>query len=80
MCKGELIIRTSTVGYDDHVTAKGFGLGAVQNQEKYVVLGLILQRWLANELSAVNEGNLHRESSREETELIVAAEVKFAAG
>jgi len=44
------------------------------------VHGRILQRWLANEMGAVNEDNLHRESSREETVLIVAAEVKFAAG
>jgi len=31
-------------------------------------------------LEAVNEDNQHRESSREKTELIVAAEMKYAAG
>jgi hypothetical protein len=73
---GELIIRMSTVGYDDHVTAKGFGPGAVKEQSKYSVHGGLLQRSQANEFFAVAPDDLAQKPSRRETELIVATEEK----
>ena len=76
LSSGELIIRTSTVGYDDHVTAKGFGAGAVKEQSKYSVHAGLLQRSQANEFFAVNEDTLDRKPNRRETELIVETEVK----
>ena len=74
LSRGELIIRTSTVGYDDHVTAKGFGPGAVRAQSKYSVHNGKLQRSQANEFFAVNQKNLERKPSRSETELLVEVE------
>lgn len=76
VANNELTIRTSTVGYDDHVTVKGFGLGAVSEQSKYSVHGGLLQRSQANEFFSVNEDTLARKSNRRETELIVETEVK----
>jgi hypothetical protein len=73
---GELIIRTSTVGYDDHVTAKGFGPGAVKEQSKYSVHGGLLQRSQANEFFSVAPDDFAQKPSRRETELIVATEEK----
>ena len=70
----ELIIRTSTVGYDDHVVAKGFGPGAVRAQSKYSVHSGKLQRSQANEFFAVNKDTLERKPSRNETELLVETE------
>jgi hypothetical protein len=76
LSNGELIIRMSTVGYDDHVTAKGFGPGAVKEQSKYSVHGGLLQRSQANEFFSVKADTLDRKSNRRETELIVATEEK----
>tara|TARA_R110002072_G_scaffold303126_1_gene494856 strand:+ start:19350 stop:19799 length:450 start_codon:yes stop_codon:yes gene_type:complete len=76
LCNDELIIRTPTVGYDDHVTINCFGPGAVQEQSRYSVHGRFLQRSQANEFFAVNTDTLARKSSRCETELIVECEVK----
>lgn len=76
LSNGQLIIRMSTVGYDDHVTARGFGAGAVKEQSKYSVHGGLLQRSQANEFFAVNEDTLERKPNRRETELIVATEEK----
>jgi len=76
LSNGELIIRMSTVGYDDHVTAKGFGPGAVKEQSKYSVHGGLLQRSQANEFFSVTADTLDRKSNRRETELIVATEEK----
>lgn len=72
---GALIIRTKTVGYDDHVTAAGFKPGAVQAQSKYTVHAGRLQRSQANENFAVNPRSLARRPSRRETELMVEVEV-----
>lgn len=72
---GELIIRTTTVGYDDHVTAAGPRPGAVQAQSKYTVHAGRLQRSQANENFVVNPRSLDRRPSRRETELMVEVEV-----
>lgn len=72
---GELIIRTTTVGYDDHVTAAGLKPGAVQSQSKFSIHAGRLQRSQANENFAVNPRSLDRRRSRRETELIVEVEV-----
>lgn len=72
---GELIIRTTTVGYDDHVTADGLRPGAVQAQSKFSVHAGRLQRSQANENFAVNPRSLVRRPSRRETELMVEVEV-----
>ena len=72
----ELLVRTTTVGYDDHVTADGSGPGAVQSQSKFSVIAGLLQRSQANENFSVNADSLVRKPNRRETELIVDVEVK----
>lgn len=76
LSNGELTIRTTTVGYDDHVTVNGFGPGAAKEQSKYSINGGLLQRSQANEFFAVNTDTLARKPNRRETELIVESEVK----
>ena len=73
---GELIIRTTTVGYDDHITAAGITPGAFKSQSKFSIQAGLLQRSQANECFAVDADSLHQKLNRRETELIVDTEVK----
>ncbi|MDA1161931.1 MAG: DUF1566 domain-containing protein [Planctomycetota bacterium] len=68
---GELIIRTSTVGYDDHITADGLSPSAVRTQSRFSVSGDRLQRSQANEFFSVNADTLSQKPNRREVELIV---------
>lgn len=72
---GELTIRMSTVGYDDHVTVGGFKAGGIQTQSKYSVRHGRLRRAQVNEYFAVDPQTLSRTPDRPEAELIVEDEV-----
>ncbi|MBC8354395.1 MAG: DUF1566 domain-containing protein [Planctomycetes bacterium] len=71
---GVLTIRTSTVGYDDHVSVKGPKPGGFRSQTQYSIIEGQLRRVQANEYFEVDPDTDVKTPDRRETELLVEDE------